>query len=108
MLRQNYHVACRAHYLPEDVLTTFTVSYVLAVSISINLIGIMGKNSSREWGTVDKDSIKKLIVILTLSAPPAGEEGGATGALAIAARVPPVALTIFKMKEAILSCSASN
>jgi len=56
------------------------------------------ENPNRERETVDKDSIKKLIRILALSAPLVGEEGGVTGALAIAARVPPAALTIFKMK----------
>jgi len=43
------------------------------------------ENSNKEWGTVDKESIKKLTGILALSAPPAGKEGGATGAFAIAA-----------------------
>ena len=43
----------------------------------------------------DKDSIKKLIGMLALSAPPTREAGGATGTLAIAARVPMRALTIF-------------
>ena len=66
------------------------------------------ETSNTEWGMGDKDSIKTLISMLALSAPPAREAGGATGALATAARVPLTALIIFKMREAILSCSASN
>jgi hypothetical protein len=66
------------------------------------------ETANTEWGMIDKDSIQTLIGMLALSAPPAREAGGATGTLAIAARVPLTALTIFKMREAILSCSASN
>jgi hypothetical protein len=46
------------------------------------------ENFNREGGTVDKDSIKKLISALTLSAMPAGEKGSATRTLIIAAHVP--------------------
>ena len=54
------------------------------------------ETSNTEWGRGDKDAIKTLIGMLALSAPPAREAGGATGALALAARVPLTALTIFK------------
>jgi len=53
------------------------------------------ETSNKEWGMGDKDSIKKLIGMLALSAPPTRAAGGATGTLAIAARVPLTALTIF-------------
>jgi hypothetical protein len=46
----------------------------------------------------DKDSIKTLIGMFALSAPPTREADGATGAHVIAARVPLTALIIFKMK----------